>query len=108
MLTFTKQHTISAVKRLTYSGGKGTRGTVSGATYSCYLKPISIQEAAVNGMQWGTAYIVILDVGSNVLVNDVITISSQDYTVQGIATYSHGSMVRRTDYMKLLVSKAQA
>lgn len=103
MQTFTSQRSVSAVKRLSYSGGKGTYSAVSGATYSCYLHALSEKDAAVNAMQWGTAYAAIFELGADIRKADILTIDSVDYTVQGVATYSHGNAPRRTDYIKVLL-----
>lgn len=105
MRTFTNQHTISQVKRLTYSGtpSKGVMSVVLN-NLTGYLRPLSEEQSAINGMQWGQGYTLIMETTSGVLVGDVITISSIDYTVRGLADHNRGGA---TAYFKYLLVKVQ-
>ena len=106
MRTFTNQKTISQVKRLTYSGSpsKGTQSVVY-TNLTGYLRPMSEEAAAVSGMQWGTAFNLITETDSPILIGDVITIAGQDYTVRGLAVHDRGG---RTAYNKYALTKSQA
>lgn len=106
MLTFTNEHVISSVKRLSYSGSpsKGTYSVV-GSNLNGYLRPLSEEQAAVNSLQWGIGFTVITEVGVDIQVGDIITIEGQDYTVRGRADHNRGF---RAQYQKYLVLKPEA
>ncbi len=106
MQTFTNEQTISTIKRLVYSGSpsKGTMTTVAGATATGYLRPLSEESSAQTGLQWGTGFTLITEVGVDIRVGDVITIASQDYTVRGRADHNRGF---RAGYQKYLLVKPQ-
>lgn len=104
MRTFTNEKTISQVTRLSYVGNKGTRSVVMN-NIGCYLRPLSEEQAAVNGMQWGQGYTIITEIASGIQVGDVVTISSQDYTIRGLAVHDRGGI---TAYNKYLASLPQS
>lgn len=104
MLTFTNQKLITQVKRLSYSGGKGTQSIVMQNLHG-YLRPLSEEQAAVSSVQWGQGFTLITELGSGIIVGDIITIDSQDYTVRGLAVHDRG---RRTAYNKYMVVKPQS
>jgi len=106
MQTFTQQHSITAINRLTYSGSpkKGTRAA-TGTTATGYLRPLSEDQAAQNGMQWGVGHTLITEVGVDIQVGDVLTIDGGTYTVRGFADHSRGGA---TGYAKYLLIKGEA
>jgi hypothetical protein len=106
MRRFTSQNTISSVKRLVYSGSprKGVL-TDQGITAPCYLRPLSPEESGQNSLQWGIGYRMITEIGVDVEVGDVITISSTKYTVRGRADHDRGG---NTAYQQYLVVLPQA
>lgn len=101
MRTFTNQEAITAVKRLTYSGtpSKGTLATVSNLTATCYLRPLSEEAAAQSGLQWGTGFTIITEVGIDIRVGDVITIDGDDYTIRGLAVHDRGFNAQYQKYL---------
>lgn len=106
MRTFTSQSSITAVKRLgAYTGGKATRGTTA-VSYTGYLRPLSEEQAAQNGLQWGIGYTLITETGVDIQVGDILTIAGTDYTVRGKADHSRGGY--GTAYLKFLVVLPQA
>lgn len=107
--TFGNQYTISAVNRMVYSGSP-SKGTMidQSLTYPCYLRPLSEEEASLNAMQWGTAFIALLDIDAGILKADILTIDGADYTVRGVSTFAPQNSRRQTSYMKLLIVKVQA
>lgn len=106
MQTFTNQQSITAIKRLVYSGtpSKGVLTTVAGATATGYLRPLSEESSAQTGLQWGTGFTLITEVGVDIRVGDVLTIASQTYTVRGRADHNRGF---RAAYQKYLIVKPQ-
>lgn len=106
MRTFSTQDNITAVKRQVYTNNKSVL-TATGNVYTCALRALAADEAAINGMQWGTAYSVILETGADIKTGDVLTINGSDYTIKGVATYGHANVKRATDYMKCLATKTQ-
>lgn len=106
MLTFTNQQSVTAIKRLVYSGtpSKGVLTTVAGATANGYLRPLSEESSAQSGLQWGTGFTLITEVGVDIRVGDVITIASQLYTVRGRADHTRGM---RAQYQKYIIVKPQ-
>lgn len=106
MRTFTSQHQITEVKRLTYSGSpaKGTRAA-TGTTGTGYLRPLSEDQAAQNGMQWGQGFTLICEVGIDIQVGDMLTIDGGTYTVRGFADHNRGGA---TAYYKYLLVKGEA
>lgn len=105
MRTFTNQHIISTVKRLTYSGSpsKGVSSTVY-TNLNGYLRPLSEELSAVSGVQWGQGFTLITETDSPLLVGDILTIDSETYTVRGLAKHDRG---RGTAYYKYLCVKGQ-
>lgn len=106
MQTFTNQHQITAINRLTYSGTPkvGTRAA-TGKTYSGYIRPLSVNDAAINNLQWGTGYTLIVEIGTDILPGDQVVIDSITYTVRGRSDFARNN---RTSYLKFLVVKGEA
>jgi len=106
MRRFTQQQTVSAVQRLTYSGSPslGSLGVVSSFTPNCYLRPLSEEASGINGLQWGTGFTIITEVGIDIRIGDILTIEGVDYTVRGRADHNRGGI---TAYQKYLATKPQ-
>lgn len=104
MQTFTKNNAITSISRLTYSGtpSKGTRAA-TGGTGTGYLRPLSEDQAAQNGLQWGQGHTLITEVDMDIQVGDVLTIDGNNFTVRGFADHNRGG---RTAYYKFLLIKA--
>lgn len=100
MRTFTSQHSITSIARLTYSGtpSKGTRAA-TGTTATGYLRPLSEDQSAQNGMQWGVGFTLITEVGIDIKVGDVLTIDALTYTVRGFADHNRGGTPRHAKYL---------
>ena len=103
MRTFTNQKTITQVKRLAYSAGKGTTSVVY-QNLTCYLRPLTEEQAAISGMQWGQGFNILTETDSPMQVGDILTIDSETYTVRGLAKHDRG---RGTAYYKYLAVKGQ-
>lgn len=102
MRYFTNEKTISAIKRLTYTGSKATASSVGTATG--YLRPLSADEASLNGVQHGQAYQLIVETDVDIRPQDRVTISSVDYLVRGVANHDRGGP---TAYKACLVTLPQ-
>lgn len=107
MRIFTDQQLVTAVKRQVYTGSKSTYTVVSGLTFSAYLRPLSEELSAVNGIQWGQGFQMITEVGIDVRVGDRVTVSAIDYTIRGMAIHKRGSASRITDYQKFVLVKTE-
>lgn len=105
MRTFTNNKVISQVKRLSYSGSPsiGTTSVVY-QNLSCYLRPLSEEQAAISGVQWGQGFSIITEIDCPIVVGDILTIDSEIYTVRGLAKHDRG---RGTAYFKYLAVKGQ-
>ena len=102
MLFFTNQNTIT-VKRQVYTGNKSTLTTVSG-TFKGYLKPLSEEQAQINGLQYGQGYALITEVDSTIAVGDELTINSTVYKVRGMANHNRGGFTAYKRYLLTLPS----
>ena len=104
MRTFTQNNTITSISRLTYSGtpSKGTRAATGGSGKG-YLRPLSEDQAAQNGLQWGKGYTLITEVDMDIQVGDVLVIDGSTFTVRGFADHNRGG---RTAYYKFLLIKS--
>ena len=105
MQTFTSHNQVSSIKRLIYSGSPSL-GTLTDTGNACtgYLRPLSEEQAAVNGLQWGIGYTLIVEVGIDIQVGDQLTIDGAIYTVRGRADHTRGF---RAAYIKLLLVKPE-
>ncbi len=102
MLTFTGQKTISAISRQTYTGLKSTFSSVG--TASCYLRPLTEDQASLNGFQYGTAFSAIFETSVDIREADKVTIDSIVYLVHGVVVHNRGG---NTAYTRALLVKAQ-
>lgn len=103
MLFFTTQQTISSIARQTYTGDKSSYASVGNAT--CYLRPLTEEQAAQNGVQWGNGFTMIVECAVDIREGDKVTISSTEYTVRGVVNHNRGGF---TAYKRVLLLKPQA
>lgn len=97
MRYFTNNNPITAIKRQVYTGNKSTYTSVGTATG--YLRPLSAEQSAVNGMQYGQGYQLITETGVDIRVGDKVTIGGSDYTVRGLADHSRGGITAHKAYI---------
>lgn len=104
MLNFTGQKSISAISRQTYSGSPSKSSYASVGTATCYLRPLTEEQASMNGMQYGTSFSAIFETSVDIREGDKITISSVIYTVRGVVNHDRGL---NTSYKRCLLMKAE-
>jgi len=102
MLTFTNQKTISAISRQSYTGDKSVYASVGSAT--CYLRPLSEEQASMNGFQYGTGFAIIVETGVDIREADKVTIDSVVYTVRGVVNHDRGF---NCAYKRILATKSE-
>lgn len=102
MRYFTKQRTISDIKRLTYTGSKATESSVGAG--EGYLRPLAADESSLNGVQFGQAFQLIVETSLDIRVQDRVTIDSVEYLVRGVANHDRGGP---TAYKACLVTLPQ-
>lgn len=105
MQRFTGEKTITTITRQTYSGSpsKSAYSTVN-STATCYLRPLTEEQASMNGMQYGTSFSAIFETSIDVREGDKLTISSVVYTVRGVVNHDRGI---NTSYKRCLLMKAE-
>lgn len=103
MIYFTKNNTINAIKRQTYTGGKSSYATTSSTTG--YLRPLSEEQAAANQMQWGQAFSLIVETRVDIQETDRVIVDLVEYTVKGVVNHNRGGI---TAYKKALLALPQA
>lgn len=103
MKTFTGQKAISSIQRMVYTGNKSAYQTVI-SSVSCYLRPLTEEQASMNGYQYGTGFSAIFEVSVPVQEGDRITINAIAYTVRGVVVHDRG---RNTAYTRCLLMKAE-
>jgi hypothetical protein len=99
MLIFTNQKTISAIKRQTYASDKST--FVSVGTGTCYLRPLTEEQATNNRIQYGRGFSLILETTVDIQEGDKVTINSVEYTVKGVNNFDYNGA---TAYKRALVT----
>jgi hypothetical protein len=103
MRTFTGQKSISSIDRLTYTGSKSVFASVA-ASVSCYLRPLTEEQASMNGFQYGTGFSAIFEVAIDIQEGDRVTIDSEVYTVRGVVNHNRGI---NTQYKRALLMKSE-
>ena len=98
MLYFTSQNAITKVERQVYTGSKSTYTTVSAFTPTGYLRPMSEEQASLNGMQWGQAFQLITESGVDIRKGDRITTGGVVYLVRGVADHNRGGVTAYKKY----------
>jgi hypothetical protein len=104
MRTFTGQKSISAITRQTYSGSPSKSSYASVGTATCYLRPLTEEQASMNGMQFGTGFTAIFETSVDVREGDKLTIDTVVYTVRGVVNHDRGV---NTAYKRCLLMKAE-
>lgn len=107
MLFFTGQKKINYIKRQVYAGGKSSYvqvATSTGIPVSAYLRPLSEEQAATNGIQWGLGFSLIVESGRDIREGDKLSIAATEYTVRGIVDHDRGGILA---YRKCLATKPQ-
>lgn len=104
MRTFTGQKTISAITRQTYSGSPAKSSYASVGTATCYLRPLTEDQASMNGFQYGTAFSAIFETSVDIREQDKLTIGGVVYMVHGVVNHDRGI---NTSYKRCLITKAQ-
>lgn len=102
MRYFTGQKTISAIKRQTYVGDKSSFASVGTATG--YLRPLTEEQASLNGLQYGNGFSLIVETSVDIREMDKVTIESIDYLVRGVVNHDRGGI---TAYKRCLLTKPQ-
>jgi len=78
-------HKTVTIKRQTYTGNKSALTTV--ATRKAYFRPLTEEQSAANGLQFGQGHALLFDKGADIKETDTVTIDGQDYTVVGVADH---------------------
>lgn len=104
MLRFSGQKTVTAISRQTYSGSPSKSSYASVGTSTCYLRPLSEEQASMNGFQYGTAFNAIFETSADVQEADKITIGGVVYDVRGVVNHDRGFL---TAYKRCLLTKAE-
>lgn len=102
MKTFTNQKTITAIKRQVYVGNKSSYSSVGTATG--YLRPLSEEQASINGVQFGQGFQLIIETDVDVREADKVTIDGQEFTVRGMANHDRGGIMK---YKRCLLVKGE-
>lgn len=102
MRTFTSQKSFT-IKRQVYTGDKSTYTTVAG-TFSGYLRPMTEEQAAVNGVQFGLGFMLITETDVDIRQGDRITIDSVEYTIRGVVNHDRGGI---TKYKRAVMTKPE-
>lgn len=96
---------ITTVSRQTYTGDKSAFASVGAlASTPCYLRPMSPEQSAVNGYQYGQAFDLIVDTGTDLREMDKVTINGVVYTVRGMVDHNRGGI---TAYAKAVLTKGE-
>ena len=110
MKIFTTEKPI-AIYRQTYAGSPAVSsfalqyGTTTGvSSVTGYLRPLSEESAATNGIQYGYGFNLIVEVNIDVQEGDQVVIAGTTYTVRGIATHDRGTI---TQYKRCLMLKSE-
>jgi len=102
MLTFTNQKSLT-IKRQVYTGDKSTYTAVSG-NFSGYLRPMTEEQSAVNGVQFGLGFMLITEIDVDIRQGDRVTIDSVGYTIRGVVNHDRGGV---TKYKRAVMTKPE-
>lgn len=103
MLYFTNQKSISKVERQVYVGNLSSMTTTSVVTTG-YLRPLTEEQSAVNGIQYGNGFSLIVEASVDIREGDRLTIDTVIYTTRGTVNHDRGGI---TAYKKCLLLKPQ-
>lgn len=102
-MNYFNNKTVTAIKRQVYTGNKSVY-TSLGVTFGAYLRPLSEEATASNGLQYGYGFNLITNTSVDIREGDRITIDSIDYTVRGVVSHDRGGMLA---YKRALITKPQ-
>lgn len=71
-------------------------------TATCYIRPLSEEQSALNGLQWGQGYQVITETSVDIRVGDRVTIDSVLYVIKGMANHNRGGSLAYKKYLATL------
>lgn len=73
------------IKRQVYVGDKSSLVTVE--TVKGYLRPLSEEQASLNGFEFGIGFVLLVDDEVDLRENDTVVIDSQTFLVGGVANH---------------------
>lgn len=89
---FAGYNATATQKRLgAYSGNKASYATVSGASFNGSFQPLDPKMSITLELS-GQGYMFVTNGSADIKANDILTINSVDYHVQGIARYTQASI----------------
>ena len=98
-------NSTATIKRLgNYSGGKSTFAAVAGDIRG-YFTPASNAQTGLSLGIIGQAYEFHTDSQKDIKVNDILTISSVDYGVQGVSVFNLGGISFKRCVLQLIVNE---
>ena len=71
---------------------------------TCYLRPMGEEDSAMNGVQFGLGFSIIVECDVDILEGDKLTIEGVEYTIRGVVNHDRGSATR---YKRALALKAE-
>ena len=104
MLKFTGEKIVTAITRQTYSGSPQKSSYSSVGTATCYLRPLTEEQASMNGFQYGTGFSAIFETSVDIREADKLTIGGLVYSVRGVVNHDRGGVVA---YKRVLLTKAE-
>lgn len=107
MLTFTNNKVITSIERQIYVNSKSTYATQTSSSIPLtgYFRPLSEEQATLNGLQWGQGFSLICESGKDVRIGDRITIEGVAYTCRGVVDHDRGGIV---SYVRAVLTKPEA
>lgn len=103
MYTFTSQKSAT-ISRQSYTGSPAKSSFSTVSTPSCYLRPLTEEQSALNAIQYGLGFSAIFEIGVDVKEGDIVTIDSVPYTVRGVVKHDRGF---RAQYIKAVMFKPE-
>jgi len=91
-MIFTSFTDTVTVKRLAYTGDKGTKSTVAGVSYLGLFVPVDSNEGTIAMKIVGEAFKFSTDSSADIQVGDTLVYNSEDYTVKGIQRFNQKSL----------------
>lgn len=103
MRQFTDEKTIS-IYRQEYSGSPATSSYILSSSATGYLRPLSEEASATNGIQYGYGFNLITEIDIDIQEADIIVIDSVQYNVRGVVSHDRGGI---TQYKRALMLKSE-
>lgn len=103
MNTFLKK--LITIKRQSYSGTppKSTYSILG--TANAYVRPLTEEQSARNGLQWGKGFFVMVKDEADIQEGDKIVYESEECTVQGVSRHNRGITI--PDFKQVLMVRPQ-